>query len=71
MIIRTEIIAQKLIELGFSSREIDSDEVTAEIIQILAERDLFNLIHEEMTLIEDEKNQPRNREEYLERIGEF
>jgi len=71
MIIRTEIIAQKLIELGFSSREIDSDGAMAEIIQILAERDLFNLIHDEMILIEDEKNQPRNREEYLERIGEF
>jgi len=71
MKIRLDQLAQQLIDDGFSSREIDSDKLINKIIQVLADKDFFNNLHDEMTLIEDEKTQPRTKEEYLERIGEF
>jgi hypothetical protein len=72
MKIRLEHLAQQLIEEGFSSKQIDSDKLTDRIIEILSDKDFFNNLHDEMTLIEEENHpEPTTKEEYLERIGEF
>lgn len=72
MKIRLDYLAQQLIEEGFSSKQIDSDKLTDRIIEILSDKDFFNNLHDEMTLIEEENHpEPTTKEEYLERIGEF
>lgn len=72
MKLRLDEIAQEMINAGFNSSDFDKDSFTNRVIEILDSKDLFALIADEMTLIEDENHpEPRNIDEYLERIGEF
>lgn len=70
--IHLDQIAQELIDKGFTSQQIDSEELVNRVIEILADKSFFENLQDEMTLIEDENHpEPRTREEYLEKIGEF
>jgi hypothetical protein len=72
MKLRLNEIAEELIEKGFTSNQINSDELTNRVIEILADKGFFENLQDEMTLIEDENHpEPRNLGEYLEKIGEF
>ncbi len=72
MKLRLDEIAQKMINAGFTSSDFDKDSFTNRVVEILDSKDLFALIADEMTLIEDENHpEPRNIDEYLERIKEF
>lgn len=70
--IHLDDIAEKLIEKGFTSQQIDSDDLTNRVVEILAdEYDLFTSLAEEMQQVEDRGVLPRNKAEYDESIGEF
>lgn len=70
--IHLDNIAEKLIEKGFTSRDIDSDDLTNRVIEILQDDyELFTALEEEMQKIEDAGIFPRNKAEYDESIGEF
>ena len=70
--IHLDDIAEKLIEKGFTSQQIDSDDLTNRVIEILQdEYDLFSSLEEEMQKIEDAEIKPRNKAEYDESLGEF
>jgi hypothetical protein len=70
--IHLDDIAEKLIEKGFTSRDIDSDDLTDRVLEILQdEYELFTALEEEMQKIEDAGIVPRNKAEYDESIGEF
>lgn len=70
--IHLDDIAEKLIEKGFTSQDIDSDDLTNRVIELLQdEYDLFTALEEEMQKIEDVGIIPRNKAEYDESIGEF
>jgi hypothetical protein len=72
MKLRLNEIAEELIEKGFTSNQVDSDELTNRVIEILANKGFFENLHDEMTLIEDENHpEPKNLGEYLEKIGEI
>lgn len=65
-------IAEKLIQKGFTSQQIDSDDLINRFVEILAdEYDLFTSLAEEMQQVEDRGVLPRNKAEYDESIGEF
>ena len=70
--IHLDDIAEKLIEKGFTSRDIDSDDLTNRVIEILQdEYDFFTALEETLQRIEDSEIVPRNKAEYDESIGEF
>jgi hypothetical protein len=70
--IHLDDIAEKLIEKGFTSQQIDSDNLINRFVEILAdEYDLFSSLEEEMQKIEDAGIKPRNKAEYDESLGEF
>jgi hypothetical protein len=65
-------IAGKLIEKGFTSQQIDSDDLINRFVEILAdEYDLFTSLAEEMQQIENSGTMPQNKAQYDESIGEF
>jgi len=65
-------IAEKLIEKGFSSRDIDSDILIDRLVEMLdSEYDFLTALGEEMQKIEESEIKPRNKAEYDESIGEF
>lgn len=70
--IHLDDIAEKLIEKGFTSRDIDSNDLTDRVLEILQdEYELFTALEEEMQKIEDDNHpEPRDVGEYLEKIGE-
>lgn len=70
--IHLDDIAQKLVDKGFTSRQIDSNELTNIVAELLQdEYDFFTSLEEEMQKIENGEIKPRNRAEYDESIGEF
>ena len=70
--IHLDDIARKLIDQGFTSQQIDSDDLINRFVEILAdEYDLFSSLVEEMQQVEDRGVLPRNKAEYDESIGEF
>ena len=70
--IHLDDIAEKLIESGLTSRDIDSDDLTNRIIEILQdEYDFFTALEETLQRIEDSEIVPRSKAEYDESIGEF
>jgi DNA topoisomerase IA len=70
--IHLDDIAQKLIDKGFTSQQIDSNELTNIVVELLQdEYDFFTSLEEEMQKIENGEIKPRNRAEYDESIGEF
>jgi hypothetical protein len=70
--IHLDDIAQKLVDKGFTSQQIDSDDLVNRFIEILAdEYDFFSSLEEEMQKIEDTEIKPRNKAEYDESLGEF
>jgi hypothetical protein len=65
-------IAEKLIQKGFTSQQIDSDDLINRFVEILAdEYDLFTSLAEEMQQVEDRGVLPQNKAEYDESMGEF
>ena len=62
MKIRLEEIAKEMKKAGYKSRDFDSDDFINRVAEILAERDLFAMIADEMTIIEEEILE--NREEF-------
>jgi hypothetical protein len=70
--IHLDDIAEKLIERGFSSRDIDSDDLTNAVVELLQDDyELFTALEEKMQTIEDGNHpEPRDVGEYLEKIGE-
>lgn len=67
--IHLDEVARKLVNKGFSSRQIDSEELTNAVLEILQdEYDLFTALEEEFEKIE---NVPQTKNEYDESIGEF
>lgn len=70
--IHLDTIAEKLIESGFTSLDIDSDKLTDAVLEILQnDYDLFTAIGEEMQTIEERGNFPKTKADYDESIGEF
>lgn len=70
--IHLDDIAEKLIEKGFSSRDIDSDDLTNAVIELLQDDyELFTALEEKMQTIEDGEIKPRCKADYDESIGEF
>jgi len=70
--IHLDDIAEKLIESGLTSRDIDSDDLTNRVIEILQdEYDFFTALEETLQRIEDSEIVPRTKAEYDESIGEF
>ena len=70
--IHLDDIARKLIDQGFTSQQIDSDDLINRFVEILAdEYDLFTSLVEEMQQVEDRGVLPRNKAEYDESMGEF
>ena len=70
--IHLDDIAQKLIDKGFTSQQIDSNELTNIVAEILQdEYDFFSSLEEEMQKIENGEIKPRTRAEYDESVGEF
>lgn len=71
--IHLDDIARKLIEQGFTSQQIDSDDLTNRVVEILQdEYDFFSELEETLQKLEDENHpEPRTKAEYLEKIGEF
>ena len=70
--IHLDDIAQKLVDKGFTSQQIDSNEITNIVAEILQdEYDFFTSLEEEIQKIENGEIKPRNRAEYDESIGEF
>lgn len=55
MKLRLDEIAQEMINRGHSSINFDSDDFINAVLEILAEKDLFTLIGDEIHLLEDEK----------------
>jgi len=70
--IHLDDIAEKLIESGLTSRDIDSDDLTNRVVEILQnDYDFFTALEEKMQEIEDNNHpEPRDIGEYLEKIGE-
>ena len=70
--IHLDDIAEKLVESGLTSRDIDSDDLTNRVIEILQnDYDFFTALEEKMQEIEDDNHpEPRDVGEYLEKIGE-
>ena len=67
MKLRLDQIAKELKNKGLSS----GDDLTEAVLEILKERDLFYLLEDELTLIEDEEKSDNMTElDYLESIGE-
>ena len=67
MKLRLDQIAKELKNKGLSSE----DDLTEAVLEILKERDLFYLLEDELTLIEDEEKSDNMTElDYLESIGE-
>lgn len=70
--IHLDDIARKLIDQGFTSQQVDSDDLTNRVIEILQdEYDLFTSLAEGMQQVEDRGVLPRNKAEYDESLGEF
>ena len=70
--LRLQNIAETLIDKGFESRDIDSDTLVNEVLEILQnDYDLFTAIGEEMQKIEERGNFPKTKADYDESIGEF
>ena len=70
--IHLDDISEKLLEKGFTSQDIDSEDLTNKVLEILqSEYDLFTSLQEEMQKIEDSGIVPRSKTEYDESIGEF
>lgn len=70
--IHLDDIAEKLVESGLTSKDIDSDDLTNRVIEILQdEYDFFTALEETLQRIEDSEIVPRSKAEYDESIGEF
>ena len=70
--IHLDDIAEKLLDKGFTSQQIDSNELTNIVAELLQdEYDFFSSLEEEMQKIEESGIKPRNKAEYDEKIGEF
>ena len=70
--IHLDDIARKLIEKGFTSQQIDSDDLTNAVVELLQdEYELFTTLEDEMQQLETAGISPRNKAEYDESIGEF
>jgi hypothetical protein len=70
--IHLDDIAEKLVESGLTSKDIDSDDLTNRVIEILQdEYDFFTALEETLQRIEDSEIVPRTKAEYDESIGEF
>lgn len=67
MKLRLDQIARELKNKGLSS----GDDLTEAVLEILKEKDLFYLLEDELTIIEDEEKSNNMTElDYLESIGE-
>jgi hypothetical protein len=67
MKLRLDQIAKELKSKGLSS----GDDLTEAVLEILKERDLFYLLEDELTIIEDEEKSDNMTElDYLESIGD-
>ena len=71
--IHLDDIARKLIDQGFTSQQIDSDDLTNRVVEILQdEYELFSEIGEKMQKLEDATlHEPKTKADYDESIGEF
>jgi DNA topoisomerase IA len=70
--IHLDDIAQKLVDKGFTSQQIESNELSNIVIELLQdEYDFFTSLEEEMQKIENSEIKPRNKAEYDESLGEF
>jgi hypothetical protein len=70
--IHLDDIAQKLEDKGFTSQQIESNELSNIVIELLQdEYDFFTSLEEEMQKIENSEIKPRNKAEYDESLGEF
>ena len=70
--IHVDDIAEKLKEKGFTSMDLDSDDLRNALLEILSdEYDLLNAIGEQLEALEDKESMPRSKAEYDESIGEF
>jgi hypothetical protein len=70
--IHLDDIAEKLIEKGFTSQQIDSEDLVNSVLEILQdEYDFFIALEEKMQEVENAQTSPRNKAEYDESIGEF
>lgn len=71
MKIKLDYLAEQLIDEGFSTMDIDSNELTNRVIELLDEQDFFSNLLEEMQIVEDNNHpEPKNIGDYLEKIGE-
>jgi hypothetical protein len=67
MKLRLDQIAKELKNKGLSS----GDDLVEAVVEILKEKDLFYLLEDELTIIEDEEKSEKMTElDYLESIGE-
>lgn len=71
--IHLDDIARKLIDQGFTSQQIDSDDLTNRVVEILQdEYELFSEIGEKMQKLENVTlHEPKTKADYDESIGEF
>ena len=71
MKIKLDYLAEQLIDQGFSTKDIDSNELTNRVIELLDEQDFFSNLLKEMQIVEDNNHpEPKNIGDYLEKIGE-
>jgi hypothetical protein len=63
-------IAEQLRKKGFTILDIDSDDLTDAVIELLDEKELFVELSEEMEKLEDQERNVETELEYLEKIGE-
>jgi len=58
MRLRLDDIAQKMLQSGYTSRDVDTDKFVNRIVEILdIDNDLFSLVADEMQIIEEEYNE--------------
>ena len=72
MKLQLDQIAKKMINAGFSSSDVDKESFTNRIVEILGDKDLFNLISEEMQILEEERESsiPLSYEDYVGRYSQ-
>lgn len=64
-------LSKFLLEKNLSIFDLDSARAELLVIEYLTEQKLFDKLYDEMIHIEQEKLQPRDVDEYREKIGEF
>ena len=68
MKINIALFARELKEKGFSSINIDSEDLTNTVLEMLGDKNFFVILHEELLLLEE--GEPKSLDDYLEKIGE-